>query len=110
VSPSLRRPSDVAALAGEAVGETTELKWYVARLPDGPLVVLDGTAALIWAEAFTGSEDTLAERVASHLLGAQAKAEDVREAAEEISADIAQFVAGLITQRLLERHTAYSSA
>jgi hypothetical protein len=109
MTASLRRPRDVAVVAAEGLGEATEPKWYVARLPDGPLVVLDGTAAVVWSEAFAGSEDSLAERVAQHLLGARAGADDLRDAAEEIRADVAEFVAGLIRDGLLERHTAYST-
>ena len=38
---------------------------YVAHLPDGPILELRGTAALIWREALEGPRETLAERVSS---------------------------------------------
>ena len=42
---------------------------YVARLPTGPLLVLDGGAATIWRQlADGGAAGTLRERVAATLL------------------------------------------
>lgn len=38
---------------------------YAAPLPDGPIFVLDGGAAAIWAAACDGPRETVAERVAS---------------------------------------------
>ena len=40
---------------------------YVAELPDGPIAVLDGVAAVIWTEACAGDRETVAERVAAAL-------------------------------------------
>lgn len=38
---------------------------YAAPLPDGPIFVLEGGAAAIWAAACSGPRETIAERVAS---------------------------------------------
>lgn len=65
---------------------------YAATLPDGPIVVLDGVAALIWVEALSGERATLADRVAA--------ATDV--AADAIRADVEAFVADLVARGLLE--------
>ena len=104
-STHLRRPADVAAVAAEPLGEDDVARWYVARLPDGPLVVLEDTAALIWAEAADGPEDALALRVAARL----AQGPAVAEVAADIATDVDAFVTGLVGQGLLERHTAYST-
>ena len=64
---------------------------YVARLPDGPIAVLDGVAALIWTEACAGDRETVAARVAAAL---EPPAEDIDRAVDE-------FVAGLVDRGLL---------
>lgn len=64
---------------------------YVARLPDGPIAVLDGVAAVIWAEATSGDRETIAARVASAL---EPPAEDIDQAVDE-------FVDGLLGHGLL---------
>jgi hypothetical protein len=69
---------------------------YIARIPHGPMVVLSGTAALIWNEALSPeAEETLAARVA-------ARFESTIDL-ETIDHDITGFVQGLIDQGLLER-------
>ncbi|MBW8732041.1 MAG: hypothetical protein JF622_13970 [Terrabacter sp.] len=64
---------------------------YVARLPGGPLVVLDGAAALIWAEATTAPATGWVGRVA----------ELVGQPEEAIAADVTAFVADLGARELL---------
>jgi Coenzyme PQQ synthesis protein D (PqqD) len=65
---------------------------YAARLPDGPIVVLDGVAALIWTEACAGDRESIAERVA----------EATDAAPDAIRTDVEAFVADLLTRGLLE--------
>jgi len=64
---------------------------YVAHLPGGPLVVLEGAAALIWVEATTAPATGWVARVAD----AVGQAEDV------IAADVSAFVADLTARGLL---------
>lgn len=65
---------------------------YAARLPDGPIVVLDGVAALIWHEACAGGRESIAERVAT-VTGVEP---------DVIRADVDAFVADLVKRELLE--------
>jgi hypothetical protein len=65
---------------------------YAAPLPDGPIVVLDGIAALIWDEARGGDRESITDRVA----GATDAAPDA------IRADVEAFVADLVARGLLE--------
>jgi hypothetical protein len=81
----LRRPRDVGTLELDGVV-------YAAHLPAGPIVVLDGVAALIWDEACAGDRATITERVA--------EATDV--APDLIRADVDAFVADLVARGLLE--------
>ena len=64
---------------------------YAATLPVGPIVVLEGVAALIWSEACTGDRESVAERVAA--------ATDA--SADEIRGDVDAFVADLVARGLL---------
>jgi hypothetical protein len=64
---------------------------YAARLPDGPIVVLDGIAALIWVEACEGERETITDRVAA--------ATDA--APDAIRADVDAFVADLVERGLV---------
>ena len=82
---ALRPPSDVGTLEQDGTV-------YAARLPAGPIVVLDGIAALIWNEACSGERATITERVA--------EATDV--APDAIRADVDGFVADLVARGLLE--------
>ncbi|CAN5398466.1 hypothetical protein BH10ACT5_BH10ACT5_19010 [soil metagenome] len=65
---------------------------YLARLPDGPIAVLDGVAALIWSEACAGDRETVSVRVAAAI--------DPPTAG--IDHDIDAFVTSLVDQGLLE--------
>ena len=71
----------------------TELRVFLGRMPTGPILALDGTAALIWDEAVRGDEDGLAGRVA---LRTGASIDDLRTI-------VTRFVEKLITERLLVR-------
>lgn len=64
---------------------------YVAHLPGGPLLVLEGSAAAIWVEATTGPSKGWVARVAA----------DAGRPEETIEADVAAFVADLCARRLL---------
>lgn len=90
----LKRPSTVAAALSVVQEEGAPLV-YVACLPGGPIVVLRGTAALVWQEALDGPESTLVERVAQRI-GADAEAPN-------IEADVMAFVENLLAEGLLER-------
>ena len=69
-------------------GETV----YVAPLPAGPILVLDGAGAVIWTEATEGSSDGWVDRVAD--------AFDLP--ASRIAAEVLAFVHSLRSQGLLE--------
>ena len=64
---------------------------YVAHLPGGPLVVLEGAAALIWVEATTEPATGWVARVA----------EAFGQHEEVIAADVGAFVADLAARGLL---------
>lgn len=72
-------------------GEEDSAPVFVAPLPDGPVSVLEGTAATIWLAALEGPTTDLAERVAA-LEGVPVEA--VRE-------EISGFVDLLVRQGLL---------
>lgn len=77
---------------GEAVGIVDhEDKLYVATLPDGPIVVLDGISALIWDEACAGDRETIVERVAAV----------TNAAPDAIRAHVQGFMADLVSRGLL---------
>jgi hypothetical protein len=65
---------------------------YLAHLPEGPLLVLDGVAALVWVEATTAPAAGWLERVAA----------TVSRSAGDIAADVDTFVRDLRARRLLE--------
>jgi len=66
---------------------------YVASLPAGPLVVLEGTAALIWAEATAEPAAGWVGRVA----------DAVGQAEGDIAAEVEAFARDLCDRRLLQR-------
>lgn len=80
----LRRAGGVGILEDDGIV-------YAARLPDGPIVVLDGIAGLIWNEACGGERESIADRVA----------EATDAAPDAIRADVEAFVAGLVARGLL---------
>ena len=77
---------------GDAVGVVDyEDVLYVATLPDGPIVVLDGISALIWDEACAGPRESIVERVAAATTAMP----------EAIRAHVERFVADLVSRGLL---------
>ncbi len=58
MSDHLHLPSSVGTLEMDGVA-------YVAPLPCGPIVVLEGSAVLVWNEARSGQRATVADRVAA---------------------------------------------
>jgi hypothetical protein len=66
-------------------------KVYLAHLPDGPIHVLEGTAALIWSHALSVPRSQLAAAVTEEVEGDPAT----------IRAGVAGFVDSLLRQRLL---------
>jgi hypothetical protein len=66
---------------------------YAARLPDGPVFVLEGVAALIWREACTKSAEPLFHRVA--------EATDAE--AEQVGGHVDAFIQDLIRRGLIQR-------
>lgn len=95
-----RRPLDVAMVDGDipAGGDLPTL--YLARLPNGPLVVLDGSAALIWRAAVTTGAGAAADPEESVVVEVAAlsgvEPTDIRN-------DVRAFVTQLLDQGLLER-------
>jgi hypothetical protein len=90
VSPTYARPLAVAFVErtdGDG-GPVIDL----AVLPDGPVARLEGSAAVIWAEALATDSDDLVARVAART-GA---------GAAEIAADVAAFLDELVAQGLLQ--------
>jgi len=66
---------------------------YVARLPQGPIVVLAGTAAVVWRAACGEGEGTVAERAAG----------SVDRDSSAIAEAVDGFVADLVARGLLVR-------
>ena len=64
---------------------------YAAILPDGPIVVLDGVAGVIWSEACEGPRSTIADRVAAVT---DASVDDIR-------GEVESFVDELVRRGLL---------
>ncbi|GAA4345850.1 PqqD family protein [Microbacterium rhizosphaerae] len=64
---------------------------YLARLPDGPILRLSGTAAIIWTTSVDGAEGPPADRVAAA----------VGVPTAQIAEDVDRFLASLIDQGLL---------
>jgi hypothetical protein len=64
---------------------------YVARLPDGPIVRLTGTAMVIWRAALMDGEESVTDRVAAALA----------LPADRIAEDVEDFISTLLEQSLL---------
>jgi hypothetical protein len=61
----------------DRVGVTTEDGVvYAARLPDGPIVALEDTAAVIWQRTVDGPREDIAQRVSADVGGAPADIQD----------------------------------
>lgn len=94
VTTRLRRPGNVATMSGLPDVQGIPAR-YVALLPNGPMIVLAGTASVIWDETPADFEATLSDRVAARL------GEDVDPS--EIEDAVQAFVDELVTQGFLER-------
>lgn len=90
----LRRGEAVAEVRG-SMDELGQGRTYLALLPDGPMVVLDGPGSVIWQAAQNCPIDQVTARVAERL---DLVPEDIAEA-------ISAFVDGLVDQGLLTRVT-----
>jgi hypothetical protein len=78
---------------GPDVGlEESDGSIYVAPLPGGPILVLEGVAALIFTEATAGDREHLADRVSSQVDGPP----------DEIQAHVTAFVDTLVSRGILE--------
>lgn len=64
---------------------------FLAHLPDGPIRVLEGTAALIWTRALAVPRSRLAASLAPDVVGDPATVE----------AEVAAFVDALLREKLL---------
>ena len=64
---------------------------YIATLPQGPILRLDGAAAVIWAAALEDSAETLVDRVAA----------TVGASSQEIADDVEGFIGTLVQRGLL---------
>ena len=83
--------SGILRVAPDVGVEGYDDRIYVARLPQGPLIALEGTAALIWEEAQGVDVAAVAERVAEHT-GA---------VAGEIERAVRVFIEDLVSRGLL---------
>lgn len=81
----LRRPADVAIVEESGVV-------YLGLLPGGPLIVLDGSASVVWHAAQGAARDGVARRVA------EATGVDERV----VAPSVAGFVDELLAKGLLE--------
>ena len=91
MSPAFRPAADIGVTATDD-GATV----YVAWLPAGPILVLDGAGAVIWTEATEGSADGWIDRVADAF----------DTPASGIAADVLTFVHTLHSQGLLDEDDA----
>lgn len=66
---------------------------YVATLPDGPILVLDAVAALVWREALAGPEADAAARVTAQTDASLA----------EVAPAVATLIDDLVARGLLSR-------
>ncbi|GGI46694.1 hypothetical protein BCL57_001107 [Agromyces flavus] len=71
----------------EASGEAI----YLAPLPEGPILVLDGVAALIFTEAMQGDREHLVDRVLAQVDGP----------IDEIASHVSAFLDDLVARGLL---------
>ncbi len=80
-------------LADGAAAVETVTTVYAARVPEGPVLVLDGAAAEIWREARADDGRTVAERVAA-LFGVPV---------DEVRGDVDDFLADACARGILRR-------
>lgn len=95
-----RRPPEVGVVEGRQEESPEGVPVYLARLPQGPLVVLEGSAAVIWRAATReGAPSEVVRTVAEELGTAQ----------EDIRADVESFLEELVREGLLEPATGPTS-
>jgi hypothetical protein len=87
VSPAFRPAADIGVTAADDGAAV-----YVARLPAGPILILDGPGAVIWTEATEGPSEGWVDRVADMF--------DLP--ASRIAAEILAFVHSLSSQGLID--------
>lgn len=87
MSPAFRPGPDTGVTVGDD-GQTV----YLAHLPAGPILVLEGAAAVIWDEGTTAPTEGWVGRVAA----------SVGEPVGAIAADVEAFVSDLRERRLIE--------
>lgn len=88
-SPGLRPAHGVGVVVAD---QEESPRVYLAHLPDGPLVVLEGASAVIWRVATTCAADDLVLGVAG-ATGAPA---------DDIAGDVERFVEELIARGFLD--------
>ena len=81
----------VAAGVAVEVDPMYDGRLYVATLPNGPLLCLEDTAALIWREAIAAQPSAVAARVAAA----------VGLAVDQVEHDVEQFLNDLVDRGLL---------
>jgi hypothetical protein len=79
------------ALADRVAATIVDDDVFVAHLPDGPILALRGTAAIVWRAVLDGPRETVLERVA----------EATGASAEAISGEVDDFVDDLLAQGLI---------
>ncbi|GAA4374198.1 PqqD family peptide modification chaperone [Agromyces bauzanensis] len=84
------------ALAADVGLEASGDAIYLAPLPDGPILALDGVAALIFTEATQGNREHLVDRVVAQVDGP----------VEEIAFHVDAFVHDLVARGLLVEEAA----
>jgi hypothetical protein len=87
-------PDNVAEVSFTSLTDPDAGPVYLGLLPDGPLIVLHGSARAIWAAA-PGAEHSLVERVAD-VAGVEPAA---------IALDVDHFVSDLVSQGFLDRRS-----
>ena len=92
MSPQLVVPDHVAEVSFTAVTDPDPGPVYLGLVPDGPCIVLHGSARAIWAAA-PGAEASVVDRVA--------ELADVD--ADVIAADVERFVKDLLAKGFLDR-------
>lgn len=71
-------------LADGVAAVDAETTVYAARVPEGPVLVFDGVAAVIWREALANEPTGIAERTAD-LFGVPVS--EVRDAVDDVLAE-----------------------
>lgn len=79
------------ALAADVGIEASGDAIYLAQLPDGPILVLEGVAALIFTEATTGDREHLVDRVFAQVDGP----------IDEVATHVVAFLDDLLARGLL---------